>query len=326
MAEKSLLIGDIGGTNARFAMANPARAEFSDAMTLSCADFPSADDAIRHYLDKLSSVAPDVICLAAAGPVVDGAVQITNNHWELNAADIAAGFGTDKVQLLNDFEAIAISIPQLEPNDTAIIGGPDRQPQLDGDFTIATVGPGTGLGAAGLIRRGQAVMPIVGEGGHVGFSPETPLQVEILNELNSRFDRVSIERLVSGPGIENIYRALTSIRGEQRLQLTAQEIFEKGIDVTDSCTSESIQVFFELLGQVAGDFALTFGAMDGVYLAGGIAKRYPKLLRESEFRNAFNNKGRYRELMEKIPTMLVTHDEPGLLGAAGRALEMSVIR
>jgi glucokinase len=325
MADKTLLIGDIGGTNARFALANPERPGFSDAITFQCADYASADDAIRRYLDELQAVPPDVICLAVAGPVINGTVQVTNNHWTLSVADIAADFNISDVKLLNDFEAVAFSIPQLQPDDTELIGLPDRKSTLDENFNIAILGPGTGLGTAGLIGRKQSAIPIVGEGGHVGFAPKSQVQVEILNALRSKFDRVSVERLVSGSGIENIYWALTRIHGEQRTQLSAEEIFASSCDDGDPRASETVQMFFEILGQVAGDLALTLGATDGVYLAGGIAKRYPKLLQNSGFRNAFDNKGRRRAFMEQIPTLLITHDEPGLLGAAYCALGLSVV-
>ncbi len=325
MADKTLLIGDIGGTNARFAIANPESPGFSDAMTLQCADYASADDAIRHYFDEITAASPEVICLAVAGPVINGTVQVTNNHWTLSAADIATDFGIKDVQLLNDFEAIAFSIPQLQAGDTEVIGLPDQRPTLDENFNIAILGPGTGLGTAGLISRWKRVIPIVGEGGHVGFAPKSQVQVDLLNALRSKFDRVSVERLVSGSGVENIYWALTRIHGEQRTQLSAPDIFARSLDDGDPRASEAVQMFFEIMGQVAGDLALTLGAMDGVYLAGGIAKRYPALLQNSGFRNAFDNKGRHRAMMERIPTLLITHDEPGLLGAAYCALELSSV-
>ena len=325
MADRTLLVGDIGGTNARFAIADPDHPGFSDVATLQCADYASADDAIRHYLSELSVQAPDVICLAVAGPVVGKTVQVTNNHWTLNAEDIAADFGLDEVRLLNDFEAVAYSIPQLQVDDLEVIGLPDKSPKLEESFNIAILGPGTGLGTAGLIRRGQAVIPIVGEGGHIGFAPRSQVQVDILNALRGKFDHVSVERLVSGSGIENIYWALTRIHGEQRTRLSAQEIFANSEEGGDPRASETTQMFFEILGQVAGDLALTLGAEDGVYIAGGITKRYPSLLRNSGFRNAFDNKGGHRAYMERIPTLLITHDEPGLLGAAYCALALSSV-
>ena len=323
MAEKTLLIGDIGGTNARFALAYPEQPGFHDPMTLKCADFASADDAIRKYLDDSSADSPDVICLAVAGPVVDNTVQVTNNHWTLNVAEIAADFGIDAVQLLNDFEAVAYAIPQLQLDETETIGLPEGHALPDERFNVAIIGPGTGLGTAGLVRRGDLLIPIVGEGGHVGFAPKSKVQVEIREALRNKYDRVSIERLVSGTGLENIYWALTLIHGEHRTQLSASEIFANGGEGGDPRATETIHMFFEILGQVAGDLALTLGAEDGVYIAGGITKRYPQLLHNSGFRNAFDNKGRHRAYMERIPTMLITHDEPGLLGAAYCALELS---
>lgn len=157
-------------------------------------------------------------------------------------------------------------------------------------------------------------MPITGEGGHVGFSPETEQQLEILKVLRSQFDRVSAERLIAGSGLENIYLALRTIRREPGPQLSAAQIFAER--EPGNLAAEAVEVFFELLGQVAGDVALTLGAVDGVYIAGGIAKRYPDLLEKSRFRSAFENKGRRRALMERIPTRLITYDQPGLLGAA----------
>ncbi len=319
--KKTLLIGDIGGTNARFALAT--KSGFSDSLTLRCADFASADDAIRHYLREVSAGTPTVICLAAAGPVVDNKVRITNNHWTLDADQIAKEFGIKKLRLMNDFEAAAQSILHLDSGDLTTIGSPHAKALPEDRFDIAIVGPGTGFGAAGLIRRGKITIPIVGEGGHVGFAPRTRLQVELLNTLRSKFDSVPVERLVSGPGIENIYWALTQIHGEECTQSSARDIFSNSADGSDPRAKESTQMFFELLGQVAGDFALSLGAVDGVYIAGGIAKRYPELLLSSEFRVAFEDKGSHRAYMEAIPTLLITHDEPGLLGSAYCALELS---
>tara|TARA_R110002096_G_scaffold86020_4_gene198334 strand:- start:4619 stop:5596 length:978 start_codon:yes stop_codon:yes gene_type:complete len=323
MSAKTLLIGDIGGTNARFALADPNIASFRNALTLQCAEFPSADDAIRHYLKTVAADTPDVICLAAAGPVVNDTIQVTNNHWTLSVRNIAEDFRIAAVRLINDFEALAYSIAELSPEHVEPIGQPQQAP-LSGDrFNVAVVGPGTGLGTAGLIRRGAAVYPIVGEGGHIGFAPQSPRQIEILEVLRDKFGRVSVERLVSGTGIENIYWALTQIHGEQHAALSAAEIFANSGDGGDPRATETTQLFFELLGQAAGDVALALGAADGVFIAGGIAKRYPEMLRSSGFRQAFENKGRHRAYMERIASSLITHAEPGLLGAAYCARELS---
>lgn len=322
MSDPCLLIGDIGGTNARFALANARTPAFSDVVTLKCADYESADIAIRQYLDTIDLSTPDVVCLAAAGPIVEGRVQFTNNHWVISTADFRDEFDIDRVQLLNDFEAVAYSVPFLTIDERMPIGLPDPIDLDTGDFTVGVLGPGTGLGAAGLLRRASQLVPIVGEASHGGFAPETRSQLEILTTLRQRYDRVSSERLVSGQGIENIYWALSQIHGEKRGQLDAAGIFARSQDRSDPRAVEAVQTFFDILGQVAGDLALTLGAEEGVFVAGGIAQRYPDLLAASGFRSAFEAKGRHRALMERIPTQLITHEQPGLLGAACRALEL----
>jgi glucokinase len=317
-----LLVGDIGGTNARFALADPSRPGFIKPMTLNCADFVSADVAITSYLESASAGVPDVICLAAAGPIVNNAVRFTNNHWSLDVADLRGRFATQKVWLLNDFEAIAYSIPFLTADDCLPVGLPAPASLGDDDFMIAVIGPGTGLGAVGLRRRDGALNPIIGEAGHVGFAPETQVQIDVLSALRQRFDRVSTERLVSGPGIENVYWALARVHGETPARLSAAEIFAKGTANEDPRAAETVQFFFETLGQVAGNLALTLGAWNGVYIAGGITQRYPENLVSSRFRSGFESKGRHRTLMEAVSTQLVTMSEPGLLGASYCALKM----
>ena len=320
MPDRCLLIGDIGGTNARFALANPDKPGFHSVLELQCADFPTADEAIRHYLRETAARAPEAVCLAAAGPVVDDHIHVTNNHWDISAAETRADFGIEAVRLLNDFAAIAYSIPFLANDDSVIIGPHDQRRLPLERFNVAILGPGTGLGVAGLYRRGATLVPITGEGGHIGFAPETPLQIEILKVLREKYERVSAERLIAGSGLENIYQALSTIRGERDRQLSAAEIFAERS--AGNVAAEAVDVFFELLGQVAGDLALTLGAEDGVYIAAGIAKRYPQILKISRFRSAFEGKGRHRSIMERIPTRLITHDQAGLLGAAYSVLEL----
>lgn len=319
MSDRCLLIGDIGGTNARFALATPDRPGFHSVLELQCRDFATADDAIAHYLSATKAGSPDAICLAAAGPIIDDTVKITNNHWDISVAESRADFGIEKVRLLNDFTAIAYSIPLLIESEVRPVGRNDHDWLPKGNFSVAILGPGTGLGVGGLFRRGETLVPVTGEGGHVSFGPESDLQMEILSVLRSRFDRVSAERLVAGSGLENIYQALQAIRGDTGQRLSAAEIFAARRE--GNLADEAVEVFFEVLGQVAGDVALTLGAVDGVYIAGGIAKRYPEILEESRFRHAFEGKGRHRALMERIPTRLITYDQPGLLGAAFAVLE-----
>lgn len=322
MATPCLLIGDIGGTNARFALANPKAPGFASERSYECADFASADLAIDAYLAEVKAGKPQVICIAAAGPIVEGSVRFTNNDWRIETADLQSAFHPARVRLLNDFEAIAYSIPWLRDADLKSVGLPKAKDLSKTDFTVGVLGPGTGLGAAGLCKTGDRVLPVVGEAGHLGFAPETQMQVELLSQLRDRFDRVSDERLVSGPGVENIYRALGRIRGEKKAGLAAADIFSAAADGSDSTAAESIELFFEILGQVAGNLSLALGASDGVYIGGGIVKRNPGLISNSRFRTGFERKGRHRSLMERIPTQVILHPEPGLLGASFCALEV----
>jgi glucokinase len=321
MADKKLLIGDIGGTNARFAMANQTHPGFHDAIELKCRDYESSSDAIRHYLAEAGMTTPDAICLAAAGPLVDHSIKVTNNHWNLSMASLASEFDLDAVRLVNDFEAIAYSIPFIGPEDRVAVGAPHGTDLENRDFNVAILGPGTGLGVAGLSARNGQLFAITGEGGHVGFAPETARQSEILRVLRGRFERVSSERLVAGSGIENIYWALLELEGKESRPLSAADIF---VAAAESATAvEAVRLFFEIMAQVAGDLALTLGAFDGVYIAGGIAKRYPEILRDGTFRVAFTAKGRHRHIVERIPTYLITHPQPGLLGASYLAQKLA---
>ena len=319
---KTLLIGDIGGTNARFALGDVKKPGFTELATFKCADFESVESAIHEYLKIIAAPDPDVICLAGAGPVVDNRIRMTNNHWTIAVAPLAKEFSTDAVRLLNDFEAIAYSVPFLDKEDCEPVGLPDPQPLPDDKYTIAILGPGTGLGAVGLSKQGDLLMPIAGEASHGGFAPETRVQIDVLLALREKFDRVSSERLVSGQGLENIYWALGQIHGDKLPKLTAADIFAKTLDGTDARAAEAVALFFEVLGQVAGDLALALGADDGVYIAGGIVKRYPALLANSRFRAGFERKGRHRSLMERIPTQLILHEQPGLLGSGYCAIEL----
>lgn len=317
-----LLIADIGGTNARFAVADPGKPAFSNEMIFDCSEYESAEVAIDAYLEQIAVPQPSVICIAAAGPVVDRAVRLTNGDWYIEAAALERKFPDAQVTLMNDFDAVAYSVPLLDSSDLLVVGAANPVVLHDEDFTIGVIGPGTGLGTAGLCRRAGKLFVVGGEGGHVGFAPETDRQRRILAELGKDLDRVSDESLISGPGIVNIYAAIARIRGEKPQDMTAAGVFELASNETDTTAVESIDLFFEVLGQVAGNLVLCLGAVDGVYIAGGIARRYPEMLKKSHFRAGFERKGFYRPMMESIATQLITYAEPGLLGASYRARQL----
>ena len=191
MAEKCLVVGDIGGTNARFALANQTHPGFRAVVELKCADFETSGDAIRTFLDRVGAGVPDAMCLAAAGPVVDGSIKVTNNHWEVSSEHLASSFDVDAVRLLNDFEAIAYSLPFIAAEDRTVIGRTQGVALAGRDFNVAVLGPGTGLGVAGLLGRQGQLFPVTGEGGHVWFAPETTRQSELLDALRDRLRQLN---------------------------------------------------------------------------------------------------------------------------------------
>jgi glucokinase len=283
--------------------------------------------ALHHYLDAVNVARLDTICLAVAGPVIGGSVSFTNHVWQICAADLAHEFEGAQVKLLNDFEAVAHALPHLGVGDLLEIGRETSNTSGKHNSRFCTIGPGTGLGCAGLISQKRRQSVIVSEAGQVGFAPQTPLQMEVLALLATRFGRISNERLLSGPGIENLYWAQTKINGTACEPLSAVNIFTLAGDSQagksiNELARQTQELFFEILGQVAGDLALSLYAIDGLYIAGGIVRRYPEVLANSLFREGFESKGEYRDLMEHIPTKLIKHENPGLLGAARFVLEM----
>jgi glucokinase len=317
----TILIGDIGGTNARFALVDVARQTFTDERSMLCDDFPSSEAAIGAYLETVGAEAPEVICLAVAGPIVDHAVDFMNNAWRISVEGLCRTFGCARASLLNDFEAVAWSTTALESKDRRVIGEIPVVDPGDRDYSVCVIGPGTGLGGAGLVSRNGAIAPVITEVGHVGFAPEDDRQLEVLKLLQSRYGRVSDERVISGSGIRNLYWALSQVHGQSRVELSEAEIFERKSD--DEVAAVTVDLFFELLGQACGNLVLSLGAFDGAYVAGGIAQRHHEALLHSSFRRGFEHKGRHQQLMASVPTELIVHPQPGLLGAAQVALRAS---
>lgn len=314
----NVLIADIGGTNARFALASDTNEHMAEMQRIDCDEFESAMLAIEYYLEKQNIKDVDAICFAVAGPVIDQTASFTNNHWEISRTDLVAKYRTKAVRILNDFESIAYSLPVLTEKDISAVGGDWALPSSQ-EFSVGVLGPGTGLGVAGLYARDGKHYPVVAEGGHTGFSPENPEQIRLLKSLSSKFGRVSNERLLSGPGIINIYQALAEINNADPGEFSAAEIATKGTSRQDELCKNTMDLFFEILGQVTGDLALTLGTHDGIFIAGGICQRYGQALTESRFRHGFSNKGRHSHLLENIPTWLISHPNAGLVGASNYA-------
>jgi glucokinase len=311
------LVGDIGGTNARFALAEPTsgRPRLSSFKSLSCADYPSLEEAIAAYFaGQPSEPRPDVAVIAVAGPVVDGAINFTNLGWRVSEAELARTFGFRSANLINDYAALALAAPALNDEDVHYIG-----PKFAGraDSTIAMIGAGTGFGASALVRDGRAEAVLSTEGGHIAFAPTDALEAEVLRLLSLKFGRVSVERVLSGPGLLNLHCAMQELEG-RKPDCESPDSISRLAEENDPLALRTVQLFCEILGSVAGDFALAYGAQGGLYIAGGVAPRLLGYLEKGDFRRRFEAKGRFESYLGAIPTMVVTQPYAALLGA-GRA-------
>ncbi len=326
-----VLLADIGGTNARFALADPAtRLPLLDDSVRKYAvnQFPSLGDAARHYLEhgleagNASAAAAAPIrhgVFAVAGRVDGDEARITNHPWVISRTRICDMLDLEHLQLVNDFAAQSMAITALQATDVMAIGGatwtPDHEPL---DRTYAVIGPGTGLGVGALVVRDGRCYPLETEGGHVSFPPGTPEEIAILQRLSAQFGRVSNERLVCGPGLVNIHRALSEIAGVDPGPMQPADI-TAGAGNGDARCMRAVDVFCAVFGAIAGDLVLTTGAWDGVFLTGGLVPRMLLALQHSGFRQRFEHKGRFSPNMGRVPSLAVLHPHPGLLGAAAIA-------
>ena len=313
-----VLLADMGGTHARFACLksdDPVPQLIGVYTADTCPTFDAVMDQLCTSIEQLHLSLSRLahICLAvAANPSADEIV-LTNNAWRFNRIELFETLGCADIRVVNDFAAVARSLPLLQPADTVQIGGGEAQA---GGVMVA-IGPGTGTGVASLILDGVGEPLVVpGEGGHVDFAPVGDIEIAVLQHLRGQFERVSIERLLSGDGILSLYRALSDIHG-YGIELSTPEAVGKAAQAhSNAMAAEAMAVFFAVLGSVAGDLALTLGARGGVYIAGGIVPRYVELLRHSQFRSRFESKGRFSGHNKVIPSLVVTHPNPGLLGVA----------
>jgi glucokinase len=314
------LLADIGGTNARFAVARQDRIDpllMDSVREFAVADFPSLAEAARHYLDTTGAKARTGV-FAVAGRVDGDEARITNHPWVISAARTGQALGLESLRLVNDFAAQAMGASLLRPQDVVPVGGVGWSGHDDADRTFAIIGAGTGLGVGGLLRRDGRHYPLQTEGGHVGFAPNSPEEIEILQQMSREFGRVSNERLVSGQGLVNVHRALSAIAGEDPGPLKPSDITARAKE-GDERSLRTIDVFCAVFGAAAGDLVLTLGAWDGVFLAGGLVPKLLPSIAHSAFRQRFEYKGRFSPVMAHIPTLAVVHPQPGLLGAAALA-------
>lgn len=307
------LIGDVGGTNARFALVRGDQQPLEHELTLPTAKFENLATALQEYLQRVGSPEVHRACIAIANPITGDWLRMTNSHWSFSVEQTRLQLGFTQLRVLNDWEAMAMSGPVLTSADLVQIGPGDPQEGAPKGF----IGPGTGLGVASLVRSqdGQWVA-CAGEGGHVTLAPTCKREIEILGVLLNTYSHVSVERVVSGMGLENIYKAICELEGLEAEPLTAADITTRALKADDILCEESLDRMCRFLGAAAGNLALTLGALGGVYLGGGIVGKLGDYFRYSGFREAFESKGRFKSYMQGIPTYVIRANQPALLGAA----------
>jgi glucokinase len=306
----SKIIADIGGTNARFALVDD-KSNISNIEVLACADYKSPADAAQTYLKRIGA-APETGAFAVATPL-DGSdnVSMTNHVWAFSINETCKNIGLKRLRVLNDFAALAYSVPYLSEADRYQIGIGAAQK----DMPIAIIGPGTGLGVAGIVFNDGKPVAVTTEGGHVTMPADNAREYALFDWLKTaKYHHISAERVVSGKGLVNLYNAVCGVDGLDIPEKTPAEITKAALEGSCKVSVEVVELFCHFLGVAAGNLALTYGAMGGVYIAGGIVPQLGEYFRQSRFRESYLAKGRFRDYLDRIPTYVITHPYPGLEG------------
>ncbi len=309
----SFLIADIGGTNARFALVNE-RKEFYAVRHYPCAHYKNFSDAIRVYLKEIGETVNRAV-VAIAATLTGDFVEMTSLNWSFSIKELQKEMGWAQLDVINDFHAIALSIPHLQMKDVIQLGGEKPQSKRP----ICIIGPGTGLGAAWLAHDGKKYFPQATEGGHATLPIHTQRDFDVVQkilELNPHYSHVSGERAVCGKGLINIYKALGALDKKQTPFNDASEISKAAVEKTCPVSVEAVHLFCHFLGSMAGNQALMIGAQGGVYLAGGIIPKLGNAFFDSAFRESFEAKGRFKFYLEPIPVYVITNQNLAFLGLA----------
>ena len=310
-----ILIGDIGGTNARFAILVDANAQPKEFPVQATADFETLDEAIQSSVLDKTSVQPRSAIFAIAGPVDGDEIPLTNCPWVVRPKRMMETFSLDDVIVLNDFEAQALAAAALDAENRHQIGSG----AIENSTSRVVLGPGTGLGVAGLVYSNNHWIPVPGEGGHVDLGPRTERDFAVFPHLEPIEGRISAEQVLCGRGLVNLYRAVCLTDGLDPTLSTPQAIAAAGLDHSNSAAAETLSLFATYLGRVAGDLALIFMARGGVFLAGGIAQKIVPVLEQPEFRAAFEDKAPHSAMLRSVPTFVMTHPLAALFGLASYA-------
>jgi glucokinase len=304
------IIADIGATNARFALLEVGQTGLMLPHTLAAADYANLTEAVAAYVEMVGVAHVSGACIAIAGPVHKPVFTLANNHWQVNKHEVEKLLRC-QVLWLNDFAAQAWGVTALVPAQQMIV----KSGTAVSDGNRLVVGPGSGLGVAGLVRHKATWVPVIGEGGHVSFAPGSDQQAAVLNYLQTKYEHVSIERVASGSGIPVLYQALAHVSGQVAMFDSAAQI-SRAAEEGDALAQQTMQMFFAILGQGVASAVLQMGALGGVYLVGGILPKLLEQLKNSEFEMAFSQRGRLRNYLEDIPISLSLDQQLGLKGAA----------
>ena len=306
-----LLVADIGGTNARFAIADLETLALSGIEEFQCARYSSLFEAMRAYLDRLDDP-PAEAAIAVAGPVVDERVSLTNSAWSFTKAELCSRSGLNSVLVLNDIQALALSISTLDASDLHRIGGSEVEPRA----TKLVLAAGTGMGASTLVWTGAKWRAVPGEGGHISFAAHTKRERDLIDLLYAGQPHVPVDCVVSGPGLANLYRGIAKLDGANAEALLPNDVLTRGLSRSDAIAEEALELFIAWLGRFAGDAALMVGARGGVYIGGGLAQRIVEALSTGLFRRSFDEKGQMKGFLEPIPVYVILAKFAALKGAA----------
>jgi len=309
-----VLIADIGGTNARFAMIRDAYGDLNHFPTVSTSDYPSPAAAIEQAVLARTSLLPKSIVMAIAGPVDLPPIKLTNAEWTIEPDHLIETFGFQDVVVVNDFEALALALPSLDETNLFQMGGGTTRAHAP----RVAIGPGTGLGVAALVSSAGRLTPIPGEGGHIALGPETDEDFALWPHYERFHGRVTGEALLSGSGLVRLYRGICAHNDAPATLETPEQVSELA-EAGDEIARQAMRLFCTYLGRFAGDLALIFLAHGGVFIAGGIAPKIRRFLTDGHFRAAFEAKAPHEAIMRTIPTALVTHERPALEGLAAFA-------
>jgi glucokinase len=303
------LIADIGATHSRCALLDHEGA-IQAPETFNNSEFDGLEALLQAYLARRrTSDRPSRAALALAAPILEDHIEMTNLEWSFSQIGLQVGLGVRKLEIVNDFEAMAWSLLDLDPDHLTQIGRGEARERA----ARAVLGPGTGLGVSGLVPHPDGWAAISGEGGHVTLAACTTDEADVIDALKERFGHCSAERVLCGPGLVNLYHALSEIAGRGIPRIEPDDVTSLALKGEPLATS-TMGLFFRFLGTVASDLAVTLGARGGVYITGGIVPQVISLLADSEFRQRFESKGRYRAYMAAIPTIVVTEPVPAFRG------------